>query len=321
MSDVAEAAGVAMSSVSRALSGHPDVSDTMRAKVAEAVDRLGYEPDFVAQSLRSGSTKTIALLARDISNPLFAEMAKGAETATRDAGYSIIVVNSDGNSEIEAEHVRRLRRRKVDGYLVSLVDEGYGASVEELERSGASIVLLDRESPQLRAGAILCDHYHGVRSAVDHLAKAGLADRVAVITGSKSSRPTRERIRGVRDGLTALGTTLEDRYVRTSDWSEENARLATIDLLSMDEPPTAIISGGTQSTIGIVEALAQTPTNQHPALIACDNMPLLDQVAYPIGVVSRNTRAMGEEAAKLLLEMLEGKPPRVVTIPTVYRGR
>ena len=66
LSDVAKAAGVAISSVSRALTGHPDVSDTMRAKVLEAADRLDYEPDFVAQSLRSGSTMTVALLARDI---------------------------------------------------------------------------------------------------------------------------------------------------------------------------------------------------------------------------------------------------------------
>ena len=127
LSDVAKAAGVAISSVSRALTGHPDVSDTMRAKVLEAADRLDYEPDFVAQSLRSGSTMTVALLARDISNPLFAQIARGAESASRDAGYSIMLVNSDGSAKIESDHVRNLRRRRVDGYLVSHVhDAGSG---------------------------------------------------------------------------------------------------------------------------------------------------------------------------------------------------
>ncbi len=321
MNDVANAAGVAMSSVSRALSGHPDVSDAMRARVIEAAERLGYEPDFVAQSLRSGSTMTVALLARDISNPLFAEIARGAESASRDAGYSIIVVNSDGSAEIEADHVRKLRRRRVDGYLASLVDETATATLTELERSGALIVLLDRESPQLQAAAVLSDHYHGMRAAVDHLVALGVADRVGLVTGGLQTRPTKERIRGLRDGMAAAGLEMDTRLTYIDDWSEAGAVAATERLLALDNPPTTIVAGGTQSTLGAIRALADVSPDQRPAFIACDDVPLLDQVPLPLGVVSRDATLIGQTAAELLLEMLQGEPPRVVTLQTTFRPR
>ncbi len=321
LSDVAKAAGVAISSVSRALTGHPDVSDTMRAKVLEAADRLDYEPDFVAQSLRSGSTMTVALLARDISNPLFAQIARGAESASRDAGYSIMLVNSDGSAKIEADHVRNLRRRRVDGYLVSLVDEAASGTMEELNRTGAAIVLVDRESPQLQAAAVLSDHYHGMRAAVEQLVSSEAAERVGMITGGLNTRPTRERLRGLRDGLASASIELDRSLMRTHDWSEASARSATEELLALDDPPSAVIAGGAQSTVGVISVIARTSPKRRPALIVCDDVPLLGQVPFPLGVVSRDATLIGRTAAELLLEMLQGEPPRFVTLPTTFEPR
>ena len=98
--DVAARAGVAISSISRVLSGHPDVSDRMRAKVEAAAAELGYEPDFNAQSLRNGATKTIGFIARDISNPFFGVVAQKCEQELRKAGYSMILMNSDGDTVV-----------------------------------------------------------------------------------------------------------------------------------------------------------------------------------------------------------------------------
>lgn len=94
--DVAAAAGAAVSSVSRVLSGHPDVSEAMRQRVEAAAQELGYEPDMLAQSLRRGSTRTIGFALRDISNPLFANVARLCERELRKAGYSMIITSSDG---------------------------------------------------------------------------------------------------------------------------------------------------------------------------------------------------------------------------------
>ena len=112
--DVANLAGVALSSVSRVLSDHPDVSPKMRKKVKDAAKQLDYQPDLLAQSLRSGSTRTVGFVLRDISNPLFAVIARRCEQELRSLGYSMILVNSDGDAEIEAENLSLLRRRRVD---------------------------------------------------------------------------------------------------------------------------------------------------------------------------------------------------------------
>ena len=104
MREVASRAGVAMSSVSRVLSGHHDVSADMRARVLATVEELGYEPDFLAQSLRRGATLSIGFVVGDISNPLFASLISGAESVLRAAGYSMLVMNSENDPGLDAAH-------------------------------------------------------------------------------------------------------------------------------------------------------------------------------------------------------------------------
>ena len=171
--DVANLAGVALSSVSRVLSDHPDVSPKMRKKVKDAAKQLDYQPDLLAQSLRSGSTRTVGFVLRDISNPLFAVIARRCEQELRSLGYSMILVNSDGDAEIEAENLSLLRRRRVDGIIVSLESERAATTLEALARFGGSVVLLDREVKGIAVGSVLCDPYSGVYAAVSDLIARG----------------------------------------------------------------------------------------------------------------------------------------------------
>ena len=139
MHDVAARAGVALSSVSRALSDHPDVSKKMRRRVHEAARELGYEPNFLAQSLRTGSTYTIGFLIRDIANPFFAAMANGAEHFLRQRGFVMLLVNSDGDSDVEANHINVLRRRRVDGLILNLVTEDHRTDDRGAEQPGDAV--------------------------------------------------------------------------------------------------------------------------------------------------------------------------------------
>src|SRR5215207_9859949 len=111
MREVAQLAGVAVSSVSRVVSGHPDVSPAMRERVMAAVERLGYEPDLLAQSMRSRTTQTVGFVVGDISNPLLAEITLGAETTLGGAGYSVLLTNSENDPSRDARHTRLLLQR------------------------------------------------------------------------------------------------------------------------------------------------------------------------------------------------------------------
>src|ERR671936_2309535 len=129
MKEVADRAGVAMSSVSRVLSGHPDVSPKMRRIVMEAVRELGYQPDMLAQGLRRGKTFSVGFTVSDIANPVLAEIVTAAEKRLREAGYSLLLTNSEGNPELDVEHISLLERRRVDCLIHSLAEENHPDTV------------------------------------------------------------------------------------------------------------------------------------------------------------------------------------------------
>jgi LacI family transcriptional regulator len=190
MREVADRAQVAMSSVSRVLSEHPDVSPAMRERVLAAVDALGYRPDLLAQGLRRGATHSIGFVVGDISNPMLAQTVKGAEGRLREEGYSVLLSNSEGDPKLDAEYVRVFSQRRVDGLMLSLASETEAATLEALYEVETPCVLLDREVAGLEgASTVLADHRSGMRAAIGHLLDLGHR-RIGLIAGPEM-RPTR----------------------------------------------------------------------------------------------------------------------------------
>jgi LacI family transcriptional regulator len=320
--DVAARAGVALSSVSRVLSNHPDVSATMRTRVRSAARELGYEPDLLAQALRRGSTRTVGFVLRDISNPLFANIARRCEQELRRAGYSMILMNSDGVVEAEAVNLTLMRRRRVDGVIVSLVSETSTATREALAALHVPVVLLDREVEGLRSGAVLCDHYTGVRRATEELLMRGHR-RVALVTGPLDVRTSRERLRAYGDAYLAAGLEVDDDLVLTGGFDMEYAKAEVIRLFSRQAEPTALLAGGVPATAGALRALRQLrrQPGQEVALVALDEWPMFDVFTPDLASVARDSDEMGTASARLLLDMLEGAVPRTVTIDTTFNPR
>lgn len=322
MQDVAQQAGVALSSASRALNGHPDVSPRLRQRVLETAKQLGYEPDLVAQSLRRGTTMTVGFVLRDISNPLFGEIAKAAEGSLRQAGYSMLLSNSDGDPDVEAQNIDLLRRRKVDGLILSLVSEEHERTLTTLKGLRVPMVLLDRDTEGVEAGAVVTDHYEGMRKAVGDLIARGHR-RIALVTGQDSIRPTRERVRGLVDAHREAGLPVLRELLALGSFGEDFARHGTGALFALDGPPTALLAGGAQSTVGALTALAERGlrVGSDVAFIGCDDLPLLRLHAPPISVVARDLARIGHQAAQLFLDMVAGAAPRREVVPTTYVPR
>jgi len=322
MREVADLAGVAMSSVSRVLSGHPDASEAMRARVMAAVERLGYEPDILAQSLRRRATRSVGFVVGDISNPLIAEIVQGAETTLRDAGYSMLLTDSESVPELDVKHIRLLQQRRVDGLLLSLAAEDNADVVETLRDFEGPVVLIDRELPSsVSASAVLSDHRTGMRDAVGHLLELGHR-RIGLILG-QPMRFSRERRLGMEDAykqrkLPPTYTILEGQL------DSEHGRAATARLLDADEPVSAIVAGGNQLLIGTLEELQRRDllVGEDVSLVSCDAISVTELFRPPIAVVLRDTRELGRRAAQLLLEQLETEvAPHAVTLPTRFVPR
>lgn len=322
MRQVAERAGVAMSSVSRVLSEHPDVSPTMRDRVMEAVRDLGYEPDILAQSLRRQHTLSVGFVVGDISNPLLAQIAMGAESELRDGGYSMLLTNSEFDPSLDARHIHLLRQRRVDGLLLSLASEQDDDTLAALGDFEGPTVVIDRELPdELGASAVLSDHRRGMRDAVGHLLELGHR-RIGLILG-QPLRFSRERRGGLEDAyaerqLEPTYTTLQGRL------SPEHGRMATRELLEAAEPPTAIIAGGNQILLGAAQEIHDRglELGADLSLASCDAISVTELHRPPIAVVRRDTRELGRRAAALLLRHLAGEQERQrVVLPTEFVPR
>lgn len=318
MKQVADHAGVAMSSVSRVLSGHRDVSDAMRERVMAAVEELGYEPNMLAGMLRRGATETIGFVVGDISNPLLAQITLGAETALRKAGYAMLLTNSVNDPGLDAGHIRLLQQRRVDGLLLSVSDETNEQIIAALERAPMPTVLIDRTMAGYpTASAVLSDHAAGITAAAEHLIKLGHR-RIALVGGSPHVRPTRERVAAIEEVAEAHpGVVCQ---VRSGGFTQDHGAAATNELLDGRRPPTAIIAGGNQILVGILQALRRRRLRipHDLSLVTCDDVPLAGFLTPALATIQRDPYAMGEAAAGLLLKRLRGEEPETVVLPTTF---
>ena len=327
MREVAAAAGVAMSSVSRVLSGHPDVSPGMRERVLDAVEQLGYQPNLLAQSLRWRETLTVGFVVGDISNPLLATIVEGAETTLRDAGYSMLLTNSEGDpapGRLAREAVRAPAGRRADPVAGARRPRPRRWSCSE--RVAVPMVLVDRDVPvAIEASRVLADHRTGMRAAVEHLVDLGHR-RIGLIVG-QSIRPTTERVAALEEVFAQRGLDPTFSVLRGPTMSDAWGEQATRDLLDGPEPPTAIIAGGNQLLIGSLRVLAERgiEIGAGLSLVGCDDVAITELFRPPIATVRRDNRAMGRIAAELLLRRLkpaeDDAGPEEVVIPTEFVPR
>ena len=322
MREVAERAGVAMSSVSRVLSGHPDVSPAMNEKVMRAVEELDYQPDILAQSLRRRETLSVGIVVGDISNPLIAELATGVESTLHTNGYSMLLTNSLGNPLLEAAHIALLAQRRVDGLVISVLDEAHPASLGRLRELEIPIVVLDRNLPaDIPVSRVLSDHRSGMKAAGLHLLGLGHR-RIGLIAGA-AVRPALERRSGLEEAFASYG--LAPTYTADEGvFSVEHGAAAMRRLLDRPEPPTAIIAGGNQLMLGALQVVSDRglTLGRDLSFVGCDDVAITDLFQPPVAVVRRDNYAMGRTAAELLLERLrDGAPPSDVVLPTEFVAR
>jgi LacI family transcriptional regulator len=318
--DVAARAGVAVSSVSRVLAEHPDVSAEMRKRVLKAVRDTGYEPNSVARSLRRGTSMSVGFVAGDISNPLMAEIGLGVETRLAQDGYSVVLANSRGLPASDAANISMFRQRLVDGLLLSITDEKDAATGRQLRQYGKPIVLLDREiSTTTPAGAVLFDHRAGFEQAAEHLVGLG-HKRVALIAGAPTVRPTRERVAAVEAVLASAR--LRPTIVLGS-LGREQGHSAAAELLGSPPAPTAIICGGNQLLPGVLTAIRERGLRipDDVSVVTTDSIELAEFYEPPIAVIGRDPHAFGVAAAEMLLELLNGDTAESpVVLPTHFQA-
>jgi LacI family transcriptional regulator len=319
--DVAERAGVAISTVSRVLSNHPNVSRRTHERVMEAVKDLGYEPNWLGQMLRRGATRTIGFAISDISNPLFAQIALGAESVLGQHGYSLVLTNSMGDRERELHNLRALGQRRVDGLLLSVTTERDTELLATLARFNGPLVAIDRDLQGPKTvGSVCSDHRTGITDAVRALYRAGHR-HVALIGGLAALRPGRQRVNAATQTAQSLGMRCT---VRVVDGFAGPQMADVVSLLRDPDRPTAVVVGNNQILGTVLDAFESTGLT-YPAdvsLVTCDEVPFLRFFRPRIATVHRDPFKLGQASATMVVEHLEGASDalRVVQLPTAFNA-
>lgn len=311
-----------MSSVSRVLAEHPDVSERMRTRVLAAVRELGYRPDMLAQGLRRQRTMSIGFTVSDISNPVLADTITGAERRLRGSGYSLLLTDSEGDAALDAEHIHLLEQRRVDGLIVSLVNEYDADTADALGGLEVPVVLLDRDNvPGVATRRVCFDHTLGMGAATRALLEFGHREFAFIAGGPQ--RPARQRLEGIDDCIARSGLTARCRRL-AGDFSIEHGERATRQVLEHWPEVTAVIAGGNLIMHGALRALrdAGLQLGADMSLVGCDDVAVAEFHHPPIAVVRRDTRASGDHAAQMLIHALAGgEYDADIVLPTEFVAR
>ncbi len=308
--DVAQAAGVSLSSVSRALNGGKYVSARIARDVAAAADRLGYQPDFLARSLRTRSTGMVGCLVSNVSNPLNATIVQAAEARLRDAGYLLIIANTANDPLRERAAANAFRGRRLDGMLVAPSSDANGKAWRDIVAAGTPVVILDRDPPEeddIRWPAVQVDHRGGARAATRYLIGLGHR-RIALLTADADMRPSRERIAGFREMFTEGGIDPAGAQVVIQASPMDFAQGDTLALLRSGNRPTAIIALGTRILAGVLRAARDLGllVPRDLSVLSVGDTDLAAVHTPAITALRWSLEDVGRAAAELLLQRLRG---------------
>jgi LacI family transcriptional regulator, galactose operon repressor len=324
MHDVAALARVSLSTVSRVVNEQGHVRPDLVSRVGEAVELLGYRRDLTASNLRRAdrASASVGLIFEDVANPFFSAVHRGVEEVARARGVLTFVGSSDENPEREQELIQGFCGRRVDGLIVAPVAKDHTYLRRDVA-AGMGLVFVDRPPESIDADAVLIDNAGAAAEAVDRLVAIGHR-RIAFLGDRELIYTARERLRGYRDALARHLIRYDDRLVRMGLVEASVGLEATRELLSLSEPPTALVTGQNLISIGAVHALQKRSRQHEVAMIGIDDVAMADAVEPRITVVAQDPAALGRAAAELLFARLDGEagPPKRLILPTrlIVRG-
>ena len=311
--DVARVAGVSASTVSRILNGTARVASDKRTAVENAIRQLNFKPNLFARSLKTGTTMTVGILTQDIESPFFTRAMRGIEEGLTGSGYAPIIVSGHWNAQEEAERIRLLLARRIDG-LVILTGHLDDRQIIEFARH-QPIVVTGRKLEAGNVRAHTLDQEHGGYLATRHLIGLG-HKRIAHIAGPQDHSDATERLAGYQRAHREAGMSVTPELTVQGDFLESGGLLAMNRLLDSGHPFTAVFAANDQTAFGARVAMYRRGVRvpDDLSLVGVDDLPAAAYLTPPITTVRQPIYEMGLFAAHALLNML-GHPSEEIVLP------
>lgn len=327
ITDLARRLNLSASTVSRALRDHPDISIQTKERVRAIAAQTNYQPNLIAQSLQTRRSNNIGVIVPEIRNTFFSTVIGGIEDLAYEAGYTIMVCQSNDTFERETINTRALAANRVAGMLVSVSQETRDFShLRQVIGQGMPMVLFDRAVEEIDVPTVVVDDYHGAYRAVTHLIETGRT-KIAHLTSSTSLYIGRKRRAGYEAALKDHGLSVRPEYIVEGGCHEEDGRRGASRLMNLEDPPDSIFAINDPVALGAF-SYCQDNGIEIPArmgLVGFSDNPNTALVRPPLTTVSQPAYEIGRTAASILLDIFNGstfKNGKTTTLETrlVIRG-
>jgi LacI family kdg operon repressor len=312
--DVAKAAGVSKSTVSRYLSGRfHEISENTKQKIQEVIEQLNYKPNHMARGLKGNKSFLIGAIVADITNPYTTAILRGAEDICKENGYALLICNSDNNPLKEKEYISMLQAHQIDGLIIQTTG-GNNQFLEELFNDGDTpIVLVDRKVPELSFDIVGIDNQQATYRAVSYLQSQNY-ERIAWFTEPVTGISVRkERFHAFQEALKLQDVnhpSLEDTYVADLKKDSELERCLE-DFLGKTKHQSRVIFGANSVILLKIILALQSKGIKVPedvSLIGFDNPEWASVVYSGITTIEQPTSQIGKSCADLILKRINGTP-------------
>jgi len=313
--DVARLADVSVATVSALINGSAVVSSTLTTRIRDAMAALDYHPDHVARSLKTGRTHAIGMVVPDVTNPFYPEVIRGVEQAAQQAGYSVVLVNSNENPEQERRGLQTLISTRVDGALIACCDNTT-ATYDLVSRRRVPAVFLDRIPLGVNAIRISTDNFKAGWVGTKHLIDLG-HERIAIVAGRTELSPHAYRIEGFRKAMQEAGLLVRDDYFRTGSLSAEGGFQIGKQILGLTRRPTAIFCTNNKTLLGIVRALAECKVTcpDEVSILGFDDFAWTENFHPKLTTIVQPAEELGRRGTEMLIAQIkmydrdEANPP------------
>ncbi len=303
--DIARAARMSHSTVSRALRNHPSVSAETTARIQRIAEEMGYVPSAVARSLKTSRTRVIGVIVNRIADPFFSRVLDGIQDVVQDRTYSLFLASANyGLNDDQA--IQAMVERRIDGLIIcaTYMTREYR---ERLDRQGVPSVLVHNRSAEDAENAIYHDDIFGGQQMTRHLIDLGHR-RIAYLGNAHAGRSSHERLQGYRMAHAEAGLSVREDYVlEANSGTAQSGAWGASTLMALSEPPTALFCYNDLMAIGAMSAL-QKAGLQVPgdwSIVGFDNITLSAFVNPPLTTFDQPKYRLGQQAARMMFDLLD----------------
>lgn len=307
IADIARELNITPATVSRALSNHPEISAATKKTVQEAADKLDYNRNKIASSLRSGKTNVIGVLIPTAEHIFFGSVIHGISNIASKNGYDILIYQSNESQQFEKKGIEAFISARVDGILASIAkDTTDFTHFTYAKEKNIPIAFFDRVNNNLGIPSVTIDDYRGAYLATEALIKEGF-NKIAHVSGPQHIQTFKNRVRGYRDALQDYNLPAPAEWLYEGSVSVEAGREAAGYLLNLNEQPDAVVAVEDFTALGVLKELKQRGIRvpqQFGVFGFCNDM-FGEHITPSLSTIDQQTVLMGEEAFKLIHELIQ----------------